>query len=55
MSPNKKPPRPGTKRPYRPPKLTVHGDLKVLAKVTTKGGGSADGGKPATRVGGTPG
>ena len=45
----------GKKRPYRVPRLTVHGDLKALAKTTGKGGASADGGKPASRVGGPPG
>jgi hypothetical protein len=48
-------PQSGEKRPYRAPALTVHGDLKKLAKTLTKGGPEADGGKPSTRLGGTPG
>ena len=45
-------PRP-KKRPYRAPKLVVHGDLRTLT--AAKGADKADGGKPATRSGGTPG
>ena len=45
-------PRP-KKRPYRTPKLVVHGDLRTLT--TAKGADKADGGKPATRSAGTPG
>ena len=47
-------PRPAKKRPYRVPTLTVHGDLKALAKGTTKAGTSSDGSKPSTRMGGAP-
>ena len=37
------------KRPYRTPKLTTHGDLRLLTR--TKHGDRADGlGKPKTRV-----
>jgi hypothetical protein len=45
----------GKKSPYRAPKLTVHGDLKVLAKTATKAGNAQDGSKPSTRAGGPPG
>lgn len=38
------------KRPYRRPKLVVHGDLKTLTQA--KGGSMGDGGKPATRSAG---
>ena len=55
MTPKNETPQPGKKRPYRVPTLTVHGDLKALAKTTDKGGTSADGGKPSSRVGGPPG
>jgi hypothetical protein len=54
MAPKPNQPRAENKRPYRAPKLAVHGDLKALAKTTTKAGTSADGGKPATRMGGPP-
>jgi len=39
----------GTKKPYRSPELTVHGDIRAL----TRGGGNrrADGGVPITRTG----
>lgn len=53
MAPKKETPRFGKKRPYRAPKLTVHGDLKALAKA--KGGASSDGSKPASRASGAPG
>lgn len=44
------PPRESKKRPYRPPKLVVHGDLRTVTQ--GKGGGSSDGGsKPNTRQG----
>jgi hypothetical protein len=50
-----KPPTPRSqkKRPYSPPKLVVHGDLKTLTKV--KAGAMQDGGKPETRATGAPG
>jgi len=39
---------PTQKKPYRPPTLTVHGDIRELTR--TKKGSSADGtGKPRTR------
>jgi hypothetical protein len=42
-------PRPPAKRPYRAPKLVVHGDLRTMTQ--TKAGNSNDGGsKPNTRV-----
>lgn len=42
-----------TKKPYRAPVLTTLGDLKTLT--SAKGGSSFDGGgKPRTRMGGTP-
>jgi hypothetical protein len=45
-------PRREKKRPYRTPRLTVHGDLRTIT--LAKGGGSADGtGKPRTRASGT--
>jgi hypothetical protein len=47
-------PQSGKKRPYRVPTLTVHGDLKTLAKTTVKGGISQDGGKPSSRLSGEP-
>jgi hypothetical protein len=40
------------RRPYRSPKLAVHGDLRTLT--ATKGSNKADGGKPATRNAGSP-
>jgi len=44
--------RPGPKRPYRPPKLTVHGDIGALTR--TKKGTSNDGArKPRTKRTGT--
>lgn len=46
---SKSPHRP--KKPYRPPRLVVHGDLRHLTM--TKGGSAADGsGKPRTKVAG---
>jgi hypothetical protein len=41
------------KRPYRSPRLKVHGDLRAMTK--SKGADKADGGKPATRGAGSPG
>lgn len=42
---------PSTKKPYRPPRLIVHGDLRRLTMA--KGGGANDGiGKPRTKSGG---
>ena len=39
------------RKPYRRPKLTVHGDIRELTR--TKGGTKADGtGKPATKASG---
>jgi hypothetical protein len=55
MAPTRQRPKSDKKRPYRAPKLVVHGDLKRLAQTTTKGGGGSDGGKPSTRAGGSPG
>ena len=55
MTPKNEAPPPVKKRPYRAPTLTVHGDLKALAKATVKAGTSNDGGKPGTRAGGPPG
>jgi hypothetical protein len=55
MVPERKDPASGTKQPYDPPKLVVHGDLKTLAKATMKGGTAMDGSKPASRMGGPPG
>lgn len=41
----------GPKKPYRPPELTVHGDLRALTR--TKKGKKSDGTrKPATRTSG---
>lgn len=41
------------KKPYRPPRLVVYGDLRRLTE--TKGGGNNDGlGKPRTKLGGGP-
>ena len=54
MTPKNETPQPGKKSPYRVPTLAVHGDLKFLAKTTTKGGTAQDGGKPASRLTGTP-
>jgi hypothetical protein len=40
------------RKPYRPPRLVVHGDLRTLTGV--KGGTGNDGaGKPRTRLSGT--
>jgi hypothetical protein len=48
MTRKKAAPQHPTRRPYRTPELTVHGDLKTLT--TAKGGSSADGtGKPRTK------
>jgi hypothetical protein len=55
MNPKNEASQPARKRPYRVPTLTVHGDLKALAKGTGKDGTSHDGGKPGTRAGGPPG
>jgi hypothetical protein len=42
---------PGAKKPYRPPRLTVYGDLRRLT--LAKGGSSNDGGgKPKTKASG---
>ncbi len=42
----------GAKRPYRAPRLTVHGDLKAITKA--KKGANSDGGtKPKTKATGT--
>jgi hypothetical protein len=39
----------GRKKPYRAPKLVVHGDIRTLTR--TKSGSQNDGsGKPATRT-----
>jgi hypothetical protein len=46
-------PNPPRKRPYRAPKLTVHGNLRKLT--ADKGSNKGDGGKPATRNTGNPG
>lgn len=44
-------PRNQTKKPYRTPRLVVHGDLRRLTM--TKGGTTNDGaGKPRTKSGG---
>ena len=44
-------PSPGGKKPYRPPELTVHGDIRSLT--LSKKGKKADGArKPATRTNG---
>lgn len=41
----------GKRKPYRPPRITVYGDLRRVTQV--KGGNKADGaGKPATRASG---
>ncbi len=41
----------GRKKPYRTPKLTVHGDIRTLTRA--KAGTKSDGaGKPATRASG---
>jgi len=46
-------PRDRTKKPYRPPRLIVHGDLRRLTMA--KGGSATDGsGKPKTKTTGTP-
>jgi hypothetical protein len=47
MTGKKKAPRTQKKRPYRTPKLLVHGDLRTMTKA--KGGCMADNAKPATR------
>ncbi len=36
------------KKPYRPPRLLVYGDLRSLT--TAKGGTKGDGGMPKTRL-----
>ncbi len=43
------------KKAYTSPRLVAYGDFRALTRATTKGGGSADGGKPASRAGGPPG
>jgi len=49
MTARKSKPEKSKKRPYHPPKVTVHGDLRAMTK--SKGGSSSDGsGKPATRA-----
>ena len=41
----------GGRKPYRPPELTVHGDIRSLTR--SKRGKKSDGGqKPATRTNG---
>ncbi len=52
MTEKKKTPSGGGKRKaYRPPKLTVHGDIRTLTRA--KAGTKSDGaGKPATRASG---
>ncbi len=41
------------KKPYRKPKLVVHGNIRALTR--SKGGGANDsGGKPATKASGAP-
>ena len=42
-----------SKKPYRPPRLVVHGKLRDLTQGAGKGGMSSDaGGQPKTRTGG---
>ena len=43
------------KKSYSRPRLVAYGDFRALTRATTKGGGGADGGKPASRAGGPPG
>ena len=51
MTREKDAPRHAKKRPYRAPRLMVHGDLKAITMA--KGGSSNDGGgKPRTRLSG---
>jgi hypothetical protein len=53
MSSDRKSPDPGArKKPYRSPRLTVHGNLRTLTKATgTKNGSMNDGaGLPKTRA-----
>jgi len=45
----------GKKKAYTSPRLVAYGDFRTLTSTTAKGGASADGGKPQTRVSGTPG
>ena len=40
------------RKPYRPPRLTVHGDLRQLTKGPAKGGAKQDAGTtPKTKAG----
>lgn len=41
-----------TKKPYRPPRLTVYGDLRRLTMA--KGGNRSDSGAPKTKTTGAP-
>ncbi len=42
--------KPGKKKPYRSPRLSVYGNLRRLTAFVTKKGNKGDGlGKPATR------
>ena len=50
MAQKKRAPRHARKRPYRPPALVRHGDLKTLTMA--KGGNRTDGGSPKTRTAG---
>ena len=50
MSIKSDPQRVGTRKPYSKPKLTVHGDLRLLT--ATKGGTKVESGKPRTFSGG---
>ncbi len=43
------------KKAYTSPRLVAYGDFRALTRATTKGGTSADSGKPATRSAGPPG
>jgi hypothetical protein len=46
-------PRPKGKKPYRKPRLAVHGDIRDLTQ--SKGSNKSDGsGKPATKASGGP-
>jgi len=40
------------RKPYQPPRLTVHGDLRTLTQSPAKGGAKSDGGAaPKTKTG----
>lgn len=43
------------KKAYTSPRLVAYGDFRALTRTTTKGGTSADSGKPASRAAGSPG